>query len=201
MPSTSKKQHNFMAAIAHNPAFAKKVGVPQSVGKDFNQADKGRKFGGGGMAKDMESKSEMRKEEAADKKQDVAMIKKAFKEHDAQEHKGGKGTKISLKKGGVAMKETMGPKTMSMDVEKGSNKLTKFGESAVQKRGHTKGKEERSNKTLGIQGGAKSGKGTFGAAPIKMAKGGSASARADGIAQKGKTKGMMMCMGGKAGKK
>jgi len=201
MPSTSKKQHNFMAAIAHNPAFAKKVGVPQSVGKDFNQADKGRKFGGGGMAKDMESKSEMRKEEAADKKQDVAMIKKAFKEHDAQEHKGGKGTKISLKKGGVAMKETMGPKTMSMDVEKGSNKLTKFGESAVQKRGHTKGKEERSNKTLGIQGGAKSGKGTFGAAPIKMAKGGSASARADGIAQKGKTKGMMMCMGGKTGKK
>ena len=201
MPSVSKKQHNFMAAIAHNPAFAKKVGVPQSVGKDFNQADKGRKFGGGGMAKDMESKSEMRKEEAADKKQDVAMIKKAFKEHDAQEHKGGKGTKISLKKGGVAMKETMGPKTMSMDVEKGSNKLIKFGESAVQKRGHTKGKEERSNKTLGIQGGAKSGKGTFGAAPIKMAKGGSASARADGIAQKGKTKGMMMCMGGKAGKK
>ena len=139
MPSTSKKQHNFMAAIAHNPAFAKKVGVPQSVGKDFNQADKGRKFGGGGMAKDMESKSEMRKEEAADKKQDVAMIKKAFKEHDAQEHKGGKGTKISLKKGGVAMTETMGPKTMSMDVEKGSNKLTKFGESAVQKRGKTKG--------------------------------------------------------------
>jgi hypothetical protein len=48
MPSTSKKQHNFMAALAHNPAFAKKVGVPQSVGKDFNEADKGRKFGRGG---------------------------------------------------------------------------------------------------------------------------------------------------------
>ena len=48
MPSTSKKQHNFMAAIAHNPAFAKKVGVPQSVGKDFNEADKGKKFGSGG---------------------------------------------------------------------------------------------------------------------------------------------------------
>jgi len=48
MPSTSKKQHNFMAAIAHSPAFAKKVGVPQSVGKDFNEADKGRKFGSGG---------------------------------------------------------------------------------------------------------------------------------------------------------
>jgi hypothetical protein len=48
MPSKSKKQHNFMAAIAHNPAFAKKVGIPQSVGKDFTAADKGKKFGTGG---------------------------------------------------------------------------------------------------------------------------------------------------------
>jgi hypothetical protein len=48
MPSTSKKQRNFMAAVAHNPAFAKKAGVPQSVGKDFNEADKGRKFSKGG---------------------------------------------------------------------------------------------------------------------------------------------------------
>ena len=55
------------------------------------------------MAK-MESKSESKKEMAMDKKQDVAMIKKAFKEHDAQEHKGGKGTKITLKKGGVTGK-------------------------------------------------------------------------------------------------
>jgi hypothetical protein len=52
-----------------------------------------------------ESKSEMKKEMAADKKQDVAMIKKAFKEHDKQEHKGGKGTKLTLKKGGVTGKE------------------------------------------------------------------------------------------------
>ena len=50
MPSTSKKQHKFMAAIAHNPAFAKKVGIPQSVGQDFNKADKGKKFGTGGSA-------------------------------------------------------------------------------------------------------------------------------------------------------
>ena len=48
MPSTSKKQHNFMQAVAHSPAFAKKVGVPQSVGKDFSNADKGRKFSKGG---------------------------------------------------------------------------------------------------------------------------------------------------------
>jgi hypothetical protein len=48
MPSASKKQHNFMAAIANSPSFAKKVGVPQSVGKDFTTADKGRKFSKGG---------------------------------------------------------------------------------------------------------------------------------------------------------
>jgi hypothetical protein len=48
MPSSSKKQHDFMNAVAHSPAFAKKVGVPQSVGKDFSTADKGRKFSKGG---------------------------------------------------------------------------------------------------------------------------------------------------------
>jgi hypothetical protein len=37
-----------MAAVANNPSFAKKVGVPQSVGKDFTTADKGRKFSKGG---------------------------------------------------------------------------------------------------------------------------------------------------------
>jgi hypothetical protein len=51
MPSTSKKQHNFMEAIAHSPSFAKKAGVPQSVGKDFSAADKGRKFSKGGDMK------------------------------------------------------------------------------------------------------------------------------------------------------
>jgi len=51
MPSTSAKQHRFMAAVAHSPSFAKKVGVSQSVGKDFTAADKGRKFSKGGQAK------------------------------------------------------------------------------------------------------------------------------------------------------
>jgi hypothetical protein len=46
-----------------------------------------------------------KKEMDNDLKQDKAMIKKAFKEHDAQEHKGGKGTKLTLKKGGMAMKK------------------------------------------------------------------------------------------------
>ena len=39
MPSKSPKQARFMAMIAHDPKAAKRVGVPQSVGKEFNQAD------------------------------------------------------------------------------------------------------------------------------------------------------------------
>jgi hypothetical protein len=54
MPSVSKKQHNFMVAVANNPSFAKKAGVPQSVGKEFNNADKGKSFKrGGDMATSM----------------------------------------------------------------------------------------------------------------------------------------------------
>ena len=96
MPSSSKKQHNFMEAIAHSPSFAKKVGVPQSVGKDFSSADKGRKFSKGGTM----AKSDMKEDMKMDKAQDKAMIKKAFKQHDAQEHKGGKGTSLKLASGG-----------------------------------------------------------------------------------------------------
>jgi hypothetical protein len=43
MPSKSKKQQDFMAAVANNPKFAKKAGVPQSVGKDYEKADKMKK--------------------------------------------------------------------------------------------------------------------------------------------------------------
>lgn len=41
MPSKTKKQAKLMAAVAHNPKFAKKVGIKQSVGKEFNEADAG----------------------------------------------------------------------------------------------------------------------------------------------------------------
>jgi hypothetical protein len=93
MPSTSKKQRNFMAAAAHNPAFAKKVGIPTKVAKEFNQADKGKKFVGGGMAKE-NSKMDM----AQDKK----MAKKAIGMHDKQMHGGKKTDMAGLKKGGCA---------------------------------------------------------------------------------------------------
>ena len=54
MPSTSAKQAKFMRAVANSPKFAKKVGVPQSVGKDYEMADKKRKkFSEGGRAERM----------------------------------------------------------------------------------------------------------------------------------------------------
>ena len=64
-----------MAAIAHSPSFAKKAGVPQSVGKDFTAADKGRKFAKGGDMK--ESKAMVAKEMSFMKKKGApkSMIK------------------------------------------------------------------------------------------------------------------------------
>lgn len=57
MPSVSSKQHKFMEAVAHSPAFAKKAGVPQSVGKEFSTADKNRKFSKGGNIMATEKKT------------------------------------------------------------------------------------------------------------------------------------------------
>ena len=88
MPSVSKKQHNFMEAVAHNPAFAKKAGVPQSVGKDFSAADKGRKFSKGGDMKH------------SDVKMDKGMMQKAVNKHEGRLHKGATMTKLA--KGGMA---------------------------------------------------------------------------------------------------
>jgi hypothetical protein len=44
LPSKSGRQHRFFEAVAHDAEFAKKAGVPQSVGKDFEAADKGKTF-------------------------------------------------------------------------------------------------------------------------------------------------------------
>jgi phosphoserine phosphatase len=56
MPSVSKKQHNFMAAVANNPKFAKKAGVSSAVGKEFLTADKGKTFKEGGTMKKIDAK-------------------------------------------------------------------------------------------------------------------------------------------------
>ena len=49
MPSKSKAQHKLMAAVANNPKFAKKAGIPQTVGADYMKADKGKKYNMGGV--------------------------------------------------------------------------------------------------------------------------------------------------------
>ena len=84
MPSTSKKQHNFMAAVANNPKFAKKAGVSSAVGKEFLTADKGKTFKEGGTMKKPNPFMEMiaKKKEAAAKKPAIkkgGMAKKPVK--------------------------------------------------------------------------------------------------------------------------
>ena len=128
MPSTSKKQHNFMEAIAHNPSFAKKVGIKQSVGKDFAAADKGKKFKGGGMAK-----SDMKEDMKMDMAQDKKMVKKAVGMHDKQMHGGKKTDMSALKKGGMAK----GDKAKKMSTG-GCTKMARGG--GIEVRGKTKGK-------------------------------------------------------------
>ena len=88
MPAVSKKQERFMQAVAHNPAFAKKAGVPQSVGKEFTKS-------GGGMA---ESKKMVGKEVAFMKKKGAP---KSMIKHEESEMK-------AMKKGGSVAPSKMG---------------------------------------------------------------------------------------------
>jgi hypothetical protein len=147
MPSTSKKQHNFMEAVANNPAFAKKAGVPQSVGKDFAEADKGKKFGSGG--------SQTRADRQA--------INQPKTDHGAE---------ALFKKGG-SMASKMNPGFMAMMAKKKAGAKAEM----PMKKGGT---------------------------PVKkMAAGGLSSGHksANGIASKGKTKGMQVSMPGNKGMK
>ncbi len=103
-----------MAAVANNPSFAKKAGVPQSVGKEFNQADKGRKFkeGGDTMATKMNPgfMAMMAKKKAAPAKKmasggmtKMGAVKTAAPSKDGVASKGKtKGTMITMKRGGKA---------------------------------------------------------------------------------------------------
>ena len=127
-----------MAAVANNPAFAKKVGVPQSVGKDFSEADKGRKFSKGGDMKKMnmggyadggmtmvnkggkmvpdfaaDGKGKMAKGGMAHKdvKMDKKMMQKAVNKHEGRLHKGAAMTKLA--KGGMAPSKMGAVKTSS----------------------------------------------------------------------------------------
>jgi len=114
VPSKSKKQHNLMAAVANNPAFAKKVGISKSIGEEFMKADKGKKFKEGGM---------MDKKDLA---QDKKTAKKAVGMHEKQLHGGKKSDLAALKKGGMAK------------MKKGGSCYAKGG--GIEVRGKTKGK-------------------------------------------------------------
>ncbi len=162
MPSKTKAQHNLMAMVANDPAAAKRMGVPQSVGKDFLQADKGKKFG------------------SVDKTRvDSQRVNKPKTEH---------GGKALFSKGGE-MKESkvMIGKEMAFMKKKGAPKSMIKHEMA-----------EAGMKKGGMPMIMKDGKKVPAFAVKKMASGGSVSARADGIAVKGKTKGKMLAKGGRA---
>jgi hypothetical protein len=129
MPSTSKKQHNFMAAVANNPSFAKKAGVPQSVGKEFNDADKGKTFKRGGDMATKMGKPVMKK--------GMSMAKDGMKKPTpmADTAMGGMGG-MGMKKGGMPMKMKDGKK-VPIFMNKGGG-MAKGG--GIESKGKTKGK-------------------------------------------------------------
>jgi len=158
MPSKTKAQHNLMAAVANNPAFAKKTGISQSVGKDFLEADKGRKFNRGG---DMKESTKMVGKELAFMKKKGAP--KSMVKHEMAEMKG-------MKKGGYA------GGGMPM-VEKDGKKVPAFAADGV-------GKMKHGGMAKKMMGGG-----------MAYSSGGYTRA-ADGVAKKGKTKGMQVKMMG-----
>jgi hypothetical protein len=103
MPSVSAKQHRLMAAVASNPAVAKKTKIPQSVGKEFMEADKGKKFKGGGEMK--ESKAMVKKEVSFMKKKGAP---KSMVKHEMAEAGMKKGGMAKYAKGGMVAPSKMG---------------------------------------------------------------------------------------------
>jgi hypothetical protein len=116
MPAKSEKQERFMRAVAHSPSFAKKVGVPMSVGREFTKA-------GGGEMK--ESKAMMKKEVSFMKKKGAP---KSMLKHEMAE--------AGMKKGGMA-KYAAGGMTAS---KMGAVKTAAPSRDGVAVKGKTKGK-------------------------------------------------------------
>ena len=113
MPSVSAKQHRLMAAVATNPAVAKKTKIPQSVGKEFMEADKGKKFKGGGEMK--ESKAMVKKEIGFMKKKGAP---KSMIKHEMAE--------AGMKKGGMPMVMKDGKKIPAFAAKKGGMTMKKM---------------------------------------------------------------------------
>jgi hypothetical protein len=117
MPSKSPSQHNLMEAVAHNPAFAKKVGIPQKVGKEFAKADEGKKFKGGGLYENINAKRERIAEGSGEKMRRVgskgAPTAQAFRESAKT---------AVMKEGGVSLAVSRGEK---LPVERGAGLTAK----------------------------------------------------------------------------
>ena len=143
MPSKSKAQRNFMAAVAHNPAFAKKVGVPKSVGKDFSEASKGMKFGKDRSVATRADRQTINNPKTNQGKQEL------FKEGGTMATKMNPGfmAMIAKKKAGAKseMSSKMGKPVMKkgMDTAKNGMKMAKGG--GVEAKGKTKGKMIKMN--------------------------------------------------------
>jgi hypothetical protein len=218
MPSKSKAQHNFMAAVAHNPAFAKKAGVPQSVGKDFNQADKGRKFAKGGIMakKDSEFDDDVKRVKSGlymDKGDDrVYSRERGLGPGMAARRLEGRGVDIkglagnraneedlgSYKKGGNVKKMNMGGYAgggMPM-VMKDGQKVPAFaadGKGKMAKGGMAKADMKQDKSMMQKAVNKHEGRLHKGSTMTKLASGGYTKA-ADGIATKGKTRGTQVVM-------
>jgi len=143
MPATSPKQKKFMDAVAHNPAFAKKVGVPKAVGKDFSEASKGMKFGKDRLTATRADRQTINNPKTNQGKQEL------FKEGGSMATKMNPGfmAMIAKKKAGAKseMPSKMGKPVMKkgMDTAKDGMKMAKGG--GVEAKGKTKGKMIKMN--------------------------------------------------------
>jgi len=92
-----------MEAVAHSPSFAKKVGIPQSVGKDFAAADKGKKFAAGGLYANIHAKKERIAQGSGEKMRKVgsegAPTAQAFKESAKTAKMKGGGVSLAIGRG------------------------------------------------------------------------------------------------------
>ena len=80
MPSTSAKQARTMRAAAHNLKFAKKVGIPTGVAKEFTEADRGRKFASGGDMKEGSAAYKAKEKKHVEAMKKAGVPKKIVKE-------------------------------------------------------------------------------------------------------------------------
>jgi len=141
VPSVSKKQHNFMEAIAHSPSFAKKAGVPQSVGQDFSNADKGRKFSKGGDTMATKGVNPFAKFEKSGKDAEKKGMKEGSKAEMAMDKKQMMGMPKMARGGGI---ETRG-KTKGSMIKMANGGFVRAADGIAQK-GKTKATQIKMNK-------------------------------------------------------